>query len=77
MACNAALVAIVTVLSSLVVTNICGNSLVCVIITRNQDMSCVKVELLLFYFAPLSFFLFFLFFRAVICVSIERFPRLR
>ena len=75
MACNAALVAIVTVLSSLVVTNICGNSLVCVIITRNQDMRCVKVELLLFYFAPISFF--FLFFRAVICVSIERFPGLR
>lgn len=45
-------VAIVTVLSSLVVTNILGNSLVCVMITRNRDMRYVEIELL-FYFTRL------------------------
>ena len=41
MASVAALIATVTVLSILVITNLIGNSLVCVIIMKNQDMRCI------------------------------------
>lgn len=37
-------VVIVTVLSVLVIVDIIGNSLVCVVITRNQDMRYVKTK---------------------------------
>jgi len=36
---------IVTVLSVLVVVDIIGNSLVCVVITRNQDMRYVETKM--------------------------------
>ena len=38
-------VVIVTVLSVLVIVDIIGNSLVCVVITRNQDMRYVEIKL--------------------------------